>query len=83
VSVALNGARDVAIFAAHSDQAQQAFVEQVFHHIVKQPALAYGPRVLTRLRRAFQESGFSVQQLLVETASLTALQGIEAEMAAE
>src|SRR5690606_33574142 len=51
--IRLTGARDLAEFAAESERAQTAFVEQLFHQIVKQPALAYGPRVLQRLREAF------------------------------
>src|SRR5262245_20972517 len=44
--VRLTGARDVAEFAVASDHAQNAFIEQLFHQVVKQPMAAYGPDVL-------------------------------------
>ena len=75
--VKLKGARDVAEFAVTSDHAQNAFIEQLFHQIVKQPMLAYGPDVQKRLRQSFLASGYNVQKLLVEIATLSALHGIE------
>ena len=39
-------ARDVAEFAAKSPDAHRGFVQQLFHHMVKQPAAAYGPTTL-------------------------------------
>ncbi|HAV61918.1 MAG TPA: hypothetical protein DCY13_06095 [Verrucomicrobiales bacterium] len=72
-TVRLNGARDLAEFAAASDQAQKGFIEQLFHQVVKQPMLAYGPRVQDELHRSFVDSDFNVQQLLVNIATLAAL----------
>jgi len=76
-TVRLKGARDVAEFAARSEQAQNAFIEQLFHSIVKQPMLAYGRDVPDRLRRAFAASGFNIQKLAVEIATLSALHGVK------
>src|SRR5260370_6021434 len=42
-TVTVNGARELAAFIAGSDEAHEAFVEQLFHYIVQQPARAYGP----------------------------------------
>jgi hypothetical protein len=75
--VRLTGARDVAEFAVGSEHAQNAFIEQLFHQTVKQPIRAYGPDVQDRLRESFVKSGFNIQQLLVDIATLSALHGIE------
>ena len=47
---------DVAEFAARSDYAQNAFIEQLFHQVVKQPMLAYGTNTLDLLRQSFASS---------------------------
>lgn len=69
----LTGARDVAQFAASRPSAHVAFVEQLFHHVVKQPALAYGDGTLGRLREGFEKSGFNIQELLMEIAVTAAM----------
>ena len=71
--VHLTGARDVAQFAVGSEFAQEAFIEQLFHQIVKQPVLAYGPNVLDQLRESFAASGYNIQKLVIEIAALSAL----------
>ena len=75
--VRFTGPRDVAEFAVRSESAQQAFVEQLFNQIVKQPMLAYGADSMTRLHQSFAASGFNMQKLLVEIATLSALHGRE------
>lgn len=72
-TIRLTGARDVAEYAASSESAQKAFIEQLFHQVVKQPLLAYGADVHDRLHRAFVDSNFNVQQLMAEIATLAAL----------
>ncbi|MDP3070953.1 MAG: DUF1592 domain-containing protein [Opitutaceae bacterium] len=72
-TVRFGGARDVAEFAAGDERAQLALVEQLFHHIVKQPARAYGPDTLVRLRDSFVASGFNLPKLLAEIAAVGAL----------
>ena len=76
-TVRLAGARDVAEFAAGSEQAQNAFIEHLFHQLVKQPMLAYGADVKTRLRQSFMASEFNIQKLAVEIATLSTLQGVD------
>ncbi|MBI2947137.1 MAG: DUF1592 domain-containing protein, partial [Verrucomicrobia bacterium] len=76
-TIRLTGARDLANFAANSEQAQNGFIEQLFHHVVKQPILAYGANALPNLRRSFVESGFNIRRLLVEIAAVSALHGVE------
>jgi len=72
-SVKLAGARDVAEFAAKSPDAHRGFVQQLFHHMVKQPAAAYGPSTLEDLRRSFAKSEFNIQKLVVEIAKTAAM----------
>jgi hypothetical protein len=75
--VILKGARDIAEFAVGSEHAQNAFIEQLFHQIVKQPLLAYGADTQKRLRASFVDSGFNIQKLVVEIATVSALHGTE------
>jgi hypothetical protein len=72
-TIKLKGARDLAEFAAASEHAQSRFVEQLFHQLVKQPMMAYGPELMGQLRQSFVASGYNVQKLLVEIATVSAL----------
>ena len=76
-TVRFAGARDVAEFAAGSEHAQNTFIEQLFHHLVKQPLLAYGPDTLPSLRRSFVSSEFNVRKLLVEMVTVSSLHGLD------
>jgi cytochrome c553 len=67
------GVRELAVFLAGSEEVQEAFVEQLFHHLVKQPVRAYGPTVLPELRSAFARQGFNVRKLTVEILAASAL----------
>lgn len=62
----LTGPRDVAEQAVKSAEAQRAFVQQMFHHLVKQPAAAYGKETLDKLRDGFEKEKFNMQKLAVE-----------------
>jgi antitoxin component HigA of HigAB toxin-antitoxin module len=75
--VRLTGARDVARFALGSEHAQNAFIEQLFNQVVKQLMLAYGREVMGRLRQSFVASEYNMQRLLLEIATISALQGVE------
>jgi hypothetical protein len=63
--VEFSGARDLAAFLAASDETHAAFVEQLFHDLVKQPIAAYGPDALPELRRLFADHGYNVRKLAV------------------
>lgn len=76
-TVRLGGARDVAEFALANPASLEAFIEQLFHYAIKQPALAYGPDVLPALRESFVASGFNLQKLMVEIATRAAHHGAE------
>lgn len=71
--VRFQGVRDLARFIATSDEAHGAFAEQLFQYVVKQPVLAYGPRTLPDLQKAFATNQFSIRKQLVETVTVAAL----------
>jgi cytochrome c553 len=60
------GARELATLLADSEETHAAFVEQLFHYLVKQPIRAYGPRTLPDLRRSFADGGFHIRKLMAE-----------------
>ena len=71
--VAINGARELSQFLAANDEAQVAFVEQLFHHLVGQSVQAYGPATLDDLRRSFVDQNFNVRKLVVDVMVASAL----------
>jgi cytochrome c553 len=64
--VTFNGVRDLANFLATSEDAQNAFIERLFHCLIKQPVRAYGPRTLSEMRKFFVEHNFNIRKLMVE-----------------
>jgi hypothetical protein len=66
------GLRDLATHLAGSAEVHEAFVEQLFHYLVKQPVRAYGPRQLADLRQSFADNRFSVRKLMVEMMAASA-----------
>lgn len=58
--------RELASFLAKSDETHEAFVEQLFHYLVKQPILAYGQKTHDDLERSFVAEKFHVRKLMVE-----------------
>jgi mono/diheme cytochrome c family protein len=64
--VRFTGVRDLANFVAASPEAQEAFVEKLFHYLVKQPIRAFGPGEVTRLQRFFAEHDCNIRKLMVE-----------------
>jgi len=71
-TIEITGARDVAKFAADSPSAHRAFVQQLFHHTVKQPVAAYGMDQLDLLRQDFANHGYNILHLLRKIAVTTA-----------
>jgi cytochrome c553 len=67
------GVRDMATFLAGSEETHDAFVEQLFHYLVKQPLNAYGPQARAELRRSFVENRYSIRKLMVEILASSAL----------
>ena len=58
---------------AGSEEAHAAFVEKLFHHVVKQPVRAYGPNTLPELVRSFEANEFNIRKLMVEIVARTAV----------
>lgn len=71
------GPRDIAEHALSSRQARLAFIEQLFHALVKQPARAYGADTLDRLHEHFVKKNHSIQELVIEITTRAALHGIQ------
>ncbi len=67
------GARELAGLLAASEETHSAFIEQLFHNVVKQPIRAYGPYELAELRSSFVANGFHIRKLMVEIVASTAL----------
>ena len=67
------GVRELATFLAASPEVHRAFVEQLFHHFVKQNINAYGPDQSEKLRQSFLEKDFNIQKLLVDVLTASAL----------
>jgi hypothetical protein len=71
--VKFTGVRDLAAFLAGSEETHTAIVQQMFHHLVKQPVRAYGPQTLPDLRRFFAAHDFNLRKLMVEIMATSAL----------
>lgn len=71
--VRFRSSQELANFLAGSDEAHEAFVARLFHNLVKQPILAYGPEKLSEMRRRFVDNQYSVRQLVIEIMAETAL----------
>jgi len=68
-----SGARELAALLAASEETQGAFVEQLFHHLVKQPIRAYGHGASSDLRKSFADRGFHIRKLMVEIIATAAI----------
>lgn len=67
------GVRELAAFLAASQENHAAFVQQLFHNLVKQPILAYGTETPEQLRKTFEEDNYNIKHLLASIA-VTAVQ---------
>ena len=72
-TVKIAGARQLGEFLAGSDEAHEAFVEQMFHHLIRQPVRAYGPKQMDELKTSFQKNQFHIRKLAVEIAATAAM----------
>jgi hypothetical protein len=66
------GGHELAAYVAASPDAHEAFVQALFHALVKQPVRAWGPDTLERLTTAFAAGGFDVRRLLVDIMTMAA-----------
>ena len=62
------GARELAAFMARSEETHRAFARQLFHHMVQQPILAYGPDSIAELSAFFRDHQYNMKHLAVEIA---------------
>ena len=62
------GARELADFVARSEETHRSFARQLFHHMVQQPILAYGPESIGELSIFFKDHQFNIRHLAVEIA---------------
>jgi hypothetical protein len=74
-SVRFNGARDLGAYLARSEETQSAFIEHLFHALVKQPLRAYGADRPESLRESFVKNGYSIRRLVAEMVATSALAG--------
>lgn len=70
--VSFNGARELGAWVASSRDAQEAFLQALFHALVKQPMRAWGPDVPERLRLAFEARGCDIQGAVVDIMKVAA-----------
>lgn len=73
--VTFKGVREMAQFLANSPEVHEAFAEQLFQHLVKQPVRAYSTSKRKELTDSFTSSGFNMKNLIVQIATDAALQG--------
>jgi cytochrome c553 len=69
----INGAKELAKLVAESPEVHEAFAERLFHHLAKQPVMAYGVQKPEEFRKSFAENGFNIRKLVVEEAIVAAL----------
>jgi cytochrome c553 len=72
-TVKFTGSLDLAAYLASSGEAHSAFVQQLFHYLIKQPIGAFGPQELPELRRFFVAHDFNIRKLMVEIMASTSL----------
>jgi Protein of unknown function (DUF1592)/Protein of unknown function (DUF1588)/PA14 domain/Protein of unknown function (DUF1595)/Cytochrome C oxidase, cbb3-type, subunit III len=72
-TVKFEGIQALAAFLAVNEETHTAIVQQLFHHLVKQPVRAYGRQTLLELRRFFATHDFNLRKLTVEIMATSAL----------
>jgi hypothetical protein len=77
-----DGVRELARFLAGSEEAHEAFVARLFHHLARQPVEAYGPDKLAELRRFFAANEYNMRRLVIESIAQAAIPDREARPAA-
>ena len=72
-TVEFDGVRGLATYLADSEETHTAFVQQLFHHLVKQPVRAFGSDKLANLRQSFAQNQFHIRKLAVEIIATSAV----------
>jgi mono/diheme cytochrome c family protein len=68
--VSFDGVKPLGDFLLNSTEVQDAFIEQLFHHMIKQPVRAYGNETPDELRRRFAENQFDIRRLMIDIAEI-------------
>ena len=71
--VKFSGALDLARFLVDSPECRESFVEQLFHHLAKQPVRAFGSEFLAQRTESFRQHDSNIRQLMVELVTESAL----------
>ncbi|HSQ54109.1 MAG TPA: DUF1592 domain-containing protein, partial [Gemmata sp.] len=69
----IDGAKELARFLANSPEVHKTFAERLFHHLAKQPMMAYGIQKPEEMTKTFSENGFNIRKLVIEEATVAAL----------
>ncbi|MBS0205752.1 MAG: DUF1592 domain-containing protein [Planctomycetes bacterium] len=72
ITHSIDGVRGLADFLLASEEVQAALVEKLFYYSTKQPIRAYGPNVLTDLRREFVRNDYNLRRLMADIATIAA-----------
>ena len=76
-TIQFDGVRDLAKYLADSPETHAAFVEQLFHGVIKQPIRAYGSQTKESLKESFVRENFSIRKLMVEIIAASALTPVD------
>ncbi len=71
--VKFQGSFDLARFLVDSPECRESFVEQLFHHLAKQPVRAFGNEFLAQRSESFRSHEYNIRQLMVELVTESAL----------
>jgi cytochrome c5 len=66
--IRFTGAKELAGFLARSDETRRSLARQLFHHMVQQPVLAFGPQSIGELSDFLGQHDYNVKHLMVEIA---------------
>ena len=72
-AVKFQGSLDLARFLIDSPECRESFVEQLFHHLAKQPVRAFGNEFLTQRSESFRQHDYNIRQLMAELVIESAL----------
>lgn len=73
--VRFNGPRELGESLVKEEETHSAFVEHLFHFLVKQPILAHGLDRSEVLRQDFERGGYNIRKLIVQVVASSALVG--------
>jgi hypothetical protein len=68
-----DGPKALAAYLSASPESHAAFVQQMFHHLVKQPVNAFGDDELAKLTKSFESHDYNIRKLMVEVLASSAL----------